>query len=51
MKEEIERVISNTVMAQSMFVSGSTMPGVDGTVSLTALLQHCNPEMQHFCKH
>ncbi|XP_032513972.2 uncharacterized protein LOC116767658 [Danaus plexippus] len=50
MKEEIERVISNTVTAQSMFVSGSTMPGVDRTVPLTALLQHCDPEMQHFLR-
>ncbi|XP_041977606.1 uncharacterized protein LOC121731962 [Aricia agestis] len=48
LKAEIEGVLAETTIPNSMLVSGTHLPPVDGTVPLQHLLQQCDADMQHF---
>ncbi|XP_052757404.1 uncharacterized protein LOC113517353 [Galleria mellonella] len=45
---EIEAVVSRVTSPQSLLVSGSSVPQLAGACSVQQLLQHCDPDMQHF---
>ncbi|KAM3963034.1 uncharacterized protein ACR2FA_002791 [Aphomia sociella] len=45
---ELEEAVSRVSVPQSVVVLGGSLPQLAGACSVQQLLQHCNPDMQHF---
>ncbi|CAB3228671.1 unnamed protein product [Arctia plantaginis] len=48
LKLEIEEVVRDVVLPNSLLVTGTNVPLIDGASSLQQLCQHCDADMQHF---